>query len=49
MNRYAYTGEHRYVAERRLSDGTVEGESLYIRPDGVPIKVHYFADGKGYR
>jgi len=47
--KYAYTGEHRYVAERRLADGTVEGESLYIRPDGVPIKVHYFADGKGYR
>jgi len=47
--KYAYTGEHRYVAERRLADGSVEGESLYIRPDGVPIKVHYFADGKGYR
>ncbi|ODN03471.1 Endocuticle structural glycoprotein SgAbd-2 [Orchesella cincta] len=47
--KYAYTGEHRYVAERRLADGSVEGESLYIRPDGVPIKVHYFADGQGYR
>ncbi|CAL8133819.1 unnamed protein product [Orchesella dallaii] len=47
--KYAYTGEHRYVAERRLADGSVEGESLYVRPDGVPIKVHYFADGKGYR
>jgi len=35
------------VAERRLADGTVEGESLYVRPDGVPIKVHYFADKEG--
>jgi len=49
LSRYAYTGRHKYVTERRLSDGTVEGESLYIRPDGVPIKVHYYADERGYR
>jgi len=47
--KFAYTGEHRYVAERRLSDGTIEGESLFVRPDGVPVKVHYFADKEGYR
>lgn len=45
--RYAYTGEHRYVAERRLADGSIEGESLFVRPDGVPVKVHYFADKDG--
>ena len=47
--RYAYTGENRYTAERRLSDGTVEGETVYVRPDGLPVKVHYFADAHGYR
>jgi hypothetical protein len=47
--KYAYTGEHRYVAERKLPDGTIEGESLYVRPDGYPVKVHYFADREGYR
>jgi len=25
--KFAYTGEHRYVAERRLSDGTIEGKA----------------------
>ncbi|CAG7835462.1 unnamed protein product [Allacma fusca] len=38
-----------YNAERRLRDGTVEGETLYVRQDGVPVKVHYFADSHGYR
>jgi len=47
--RFAYTGDNSYRAERRLADGTVEGETLYVRPDGVPVKVHYFADAKGYR
>lgn len=47
--KYAYTGENRYTAERRLSDGTVEGETLYVRPDGIPVKVHFFADANGYR
>ncbi len=35
------------MAERRLEDGTIEGESLFVRPDGVPVKVHYFADKDG--
>jgi len=47
--KYAYTGENRYHAEKRASDGTVEGETVYVRPDGVPVKVHYFADARGYR
>jgi hypothetical protein len=47
--KYAYTGPGRYSAERRLRDGTVEGETVYVRQDGVPVKVHYFADSNGYR
>ena len=47
--RYAYTGVNTYHAEKRLADGTVEGETLVVRPDGVPVKVHYFADNFGYR